>query len=674
METKLTFAYKLCGLFAIWLSSSLLLFANATPPTNAPSEELSLSGTIDFTESFCGLCNGSIDLSPIGGQLPYTYIWSSGQTTEDLTDLCVGFYEVTVTDATGCTYAGSQFVGNVSYWDAILETQADVNEYIATYSDCPDVPGTLRIGTLFSEPASNITNISGLSFLNSVGSSVLVFQNPSLSSLDGLQNITSVGSSININSNNGLINLEGFPNVSEIAGDLFIDNHNNLMTLNGVNSVTSIGDDLYIANCQNLNNISALSQLQTIAGKLDIRICSDLTNLNGLQQVNTIGGDLILSQDFLLSDISALDHPINIAGNLTILETNLSECSVEPICLMLNNGAGSVVAENLMGCFTTNQILQGCSGSDVDVSFAYQLTTCAGSCDGSISVTVTGTNPPYSYLWSTGDTEPFISSICAGFYELTVTDNTGAASPFSVELFETLPIEAAYNVLNPACFGACNGEIVVTVAGGNPPYAIELPSDICAGLNEFTVTDANGCVITESFDMPGTNSFDIVVDNIQDATQGMSNGSIDITINDGTPPFTYAWMLNGIFVSSDEDPANLTPGDYSLTAADAEGCEQTFGPITVGGMVNTNFIKDQNTISIFPNPASEFITIHFDKNPSSYSQYTIYNAIGKQMISGQLDPTSITNEAINVESLAPGVYLLNIKTQDLTRTKKILIQ
>lgn len=674
METKLTFAYKLCGLLIIWLASSFMLLAKANPYSDLPNEDITLSGTITYTESFCDLCNGSIDLTPVGGQLPYTYQWSDGQTTEDLTDLCVGFYQVTVTDALGCTYAGSQFVGNISYWDAILETQADVDDYIATYSNCPDVPGILRIGTLFAEPPSNITDISGLSFINSVGSSLLIFQNPNLTSLEGLQNINFVNNSVNINSNNALTSLEYFPNITTVNGNFFIDNHNNLTTLNGANSVSSITADLYIANCQALEGISALSNLQTISGKLDIRICTNLTNLNGLEQLSSIGGDLILSQDFNLNDISALDHPINIAGNLTILETNLSECSVESICTMLNDGAGSIVAENVLGCLTANQILQGCSGSDVDVSFDYVLPTCPQSCDGSIFVTASGSNPPFTYLWSTGSTDPLLASICSGFYELTITDNTGASSPFSVELFETPSLQVAYNILNPACFGSCDGEVIITVTGGTPPYTYDLPYDLCAGQTQVNITDANGCMIIQLIDMPGTEAYNLMLDNIEDASGGIANGSIDITIDGGSTPFNFTWTLNGAIISNLEDPSDLAPGDYNLTVADAEGCEQSFGPYTVGEMVSTNSLEQNKSISIFPNPTKESITIHFDKIIPAQIQYTLWNATGQQVLNGVLYPASSLEKTINISELDSAIYFLKLKTKNTTTTKKVFIQ
>ena len=62
--------------------------------------------SLNAADSSCGItnsCEGEIDLTVEGGNSPFTYYWSNGATTEDIDGLCPGTYDVSVTDAGGCT-------------------------------------------------------------------------------------------------------------------------------------------------------------------------------------------------------------------------------------------------------------------------------------------------------------------------------------------------------------------------------------------------------------------------------------------------------------------------------------------------------------------------------------------------------------------------------------------
>jgi hypothetical protein len=75
-------------------------------------EEMHVNGVA--TNTSCGLTNGAVDITATGGVAPYSYLWSNGATTEDLSNLTAGTYRLTVTDAEGVSTDGIFEVGNTT--------------------------------------------------------------------------------------------------------------------------------------------------------------------------------------------------------------------------------------------------------------------------------------------------------------------------------------------------------------------------------------------------------------------------------------------------------------------------------------------------------------------------------------------------------------------------------
>ncbi|MFN0212678.1 MAG: hypothetical protein ACKVT2_00360, partial [Saprospiraceae bacterium] len=70
--------------------------------TMTVSKSASLPPTVVVTGDFCGNGSGSIDLTPDSNTPgPWTFLWSTGATTEDLSGLLAGTYVVNITDANG---------------------------------------------------------------------------------------------------------------------------------------------------------------------------------------------------------------------------------------------------------------------------------------------------------------------------------------------------------------------------------------------------------------------------------------------------------------------------------------------------------------------------------------------------------------------------------------------
>jgi PKD repeat protein len=99
-QTTATINNLAAGSYTVTITDANNCTATATANisnTGAPSVSYTATNALCYA-----LCNGSIDLTITGGIAPYSVNWSSGPTTQDITNLCAGNYSVTVTDNANC--------------------------------------------------------------------------------------------------------------------------------------------------------------------------------------------------------------------------------------------------------------------------------------------------------------------------------------------------------------------------------------------------------------------------------------------------------------------------------------------------------------------------------------------------------------------------------------------
>lgn len=125
-----------------------------------------LSATTSVTNVTCfGSQNGSIDLSPTGGTPGYTYQWATLATTEDITSLSGGFYQVIITDANNCT----RTIGISVFEPQQLIAAINYSQNVSCYGYCDgELSGISSGGTLphtftWNDPSTTTGNsVTGL--------------------------------------------------------------------------------------------------------------------------------------------------------------------------------------------------------------------------------------------------------------------------------------------------------------------------------------------------------------------------------------------------------------------------------------------------------------------------------------------------------------------------------
>lgn len=209
-------------------------------------------------------------------------------------------------------------------------------------------------------------------------------------------------------------------------------------------------------------------------------------------------------------------------------------------------------------------------------------------CYGDDSGVITGNaiNGAANYVWMYSNGVTNITNVptdeihvAAGYYYITLSDTYGCTAAGEANILEAnTPIESRTRVENVLCHGESTGNLFVTVYGGVPPYSYVWSNNattqnvygVPAGAYTVTITDAVGCVhedqavVTEPDE--ALHITEAVTQNI--SCFGLRDGSVDITVEGGTPSYTYYWS-NGATV---QDLHNIPAGSYTVTITDANGC------------------------------------------------------------------------------------------------------
>ena len=244
----------------------------------------------------------------------------------------------------------------------------------------------------------------------------------------------------------------------------------------------------------------------------------------------------------------------------------------------LKAGAYTVTAKDANNC-TATATATLTEPAALSLSQTHTNVSCNGGNNGSINLTVSGGNTPYSYSWSNGATTEDISGLSAATYTVTVTTADGCTATTSVALTQPVVLATSETHTNVLCNGASTGAINLTVTGGTSPYTYswsngatsEDLSAIPAGTYTVTVTDANLCTATRSVTITQPAVLSLSETHVNVLCNGASTGSIDLSVTGGTSPYSYAWS-NG---RTTQDITGLAAGTYTVTATAQGGCTAT---------------------------------------------------------------------------------------------------
>ncbi len=244
-------------------------------------------------------------------------------------------------------------------------------------------------------------------------------------------------------------------------------------------------------------------------------------------------------------------------------------------------GSYPIHIKNSVGCIKDTTIVIPDS-IKVLANIAITNVDCNGAATGAVTITASGTFPPYTYAIGAGpftSTNTF-SNLTAGSYTLHVLDLDLCYLDTVITITEPTVLNATATVNSVACYGAASGTITVNATGGTPLYfysvnggAYQLGNvfnGLTAGTYNINVRDAHACIKSLSAVISQNPQIIPALTFTKPLCVGSADGTVTVTGSGGTPGFTYA---NGAGPYSGTTLfTGLTAGTYTFHIKDAANC------------------------------------------------------------------------------------------------------
>ena len=560
--------------------------------------------------SLSGACDGAASISTFsGGQFPYTYQWSTGNTNPTISALCDGNYFVVVTDDFGCTDTEffnlqdpncdiqiTSVIDTIECFDDYASISVNFSGGISPYNSF--LIGTNGLDTIINEINNNFFTYDSLTlgnyyvYVEDAGvnscASVLNFyiDEPapfvlSLDSITPLNCFADTDSEVWISWNggqfgftNGVINS---PNI--IAPGL---SFNTQPGTNGAGTYSVIAqDDLgcvasgtspteltFVINQPDELFVSILSTTPICSGTATGTALASIVGGTPPYSIQwyDINNNLIESGSFLLDSIPS-------GTNYSVQVTDANGCQTFDIFDIVPVPNLDLINSNILS------------------------PTCYNGNNGFVSFDIVGGNSPYNIIWSpSGNTTNTANNLQAGDYEIIVFDSLLCSDTFNIVVPETPELIANINIINEI---SCNtnsgvsndGVLDVSIIGGNPgahsinwyvnnsaiSYSTSpLINTLTQAFYEVQVFDSQGCFDSDTITIDAPEELEIVLNQLTHVApcNGDATGQISVTpIGGDSSSYTYQW--NDINLQTGSTASFLTAGNYTVIVNDNSGCADT---------------------------------------------------------------------------------------------------
>src|SRR5690554_1040936 len=490
-------------------------------------------------------CNGSADgtatATPTGGLAPYVYVWSQGgtsigQTTQTASNLSAGTYDVSVTDGAGCVTVESVTIAEPAVITGVLTPTS----------------------VLCNGGASGQIDVSGVSGGNGIYTYSLNGGTPQAGTNFG--GLATGSYQVEIRDGNGCSLILTTTVAEPTLLNITLNNVDDATcgSNSGAIDVTASGVSVPYQYSSGGPNQGSGSFTNMAPGSYNITV----TDFYGCTAVvpATVGA-VAVPTAFVDNQIDLSCFGCN-NGQVVIGTSG----ALAPISYSLNGGTGqpsNTFTGLSAGAYTV--VITDDNSCTASVSFTIVqppvLTytsvptpaSCAGNCDGEITISASGGTTPYEYSSNNGlsfSTNPTLGGLCAGPIDVVVRDYKGCLSNSTVNITEPAGLSATYVNTDPVCKDGSDGEIEVTVTGGTLNYLYSVNggalqsgnilTGLSAGNHNVIIEDGNGCQLTSTQVLNNPPGIDIDTLSMTPSNCGFNDGTIEFIASGANPPFLYS--------------------------------------------------------------------------------------------------------------------------------------
>jgi len=555
------------GTYTVTVTDSHSCTATTSITITQPQQ---LSLTPDVIQPSCGGANtGSAYMSYAGGTTPVSFIWSNGPTTQSDPGLFDGTYNITATDANGCTVHSSISIAEPTTMIITATiTNATCNQStgsIAASVTGGATPYTFAWNTTPAQTTATATGLAAATYIVTVTDNNHCTASASFSVSQPPSGMTATVAVTNVKCNG-----QSTGAISTTASGGSPPYSYDWSNTSTTSSISSLAAGVYSVTINDQSGCgyvidTSITQPTALAVSVNATNISCPAPSTGNIVAMVTGGTTAYSYAWNSTPPQTTATATNLgAGNYTITVTDANLCSVSASATITAPGAVTLTE------------------SHVDV-------LCFGDSTGSATVIPVG-GTTYTYLWNTTppQTTGTISSLKAGSYTITVTDNSNCTATItSVVTQPVSPVSVTATVSAPLCFGGAAASAKATATGGTvigggytyswsttPVQTTDSATNLAGGNYRVIVTDVNGCTAAGFVTVaPPPTALTVTTAPVEVLCFGGNTGSIAATATGSYGSYTYAW--NTVPAQTTATAAQLTAGNYSVTVTDLNGCTGT---------------------------------------------------------------------------------------------------